>query len=224
MTALLVIITIIVAVAVDVLLVARHQRHSRLAAAAAVEPMRDPVIPQGLFLGRGHAWTRVTAEGTLRVGIDDLLAQALGSVDAVEIPAQGAEVARGEALITVRAGERTLTIASPVSGQVVTVNDGVRAKPWLLARDPYGAGWAVGIWVRDLKEAIRPLRVGAAATAFLRAELGRLVDFLTGHAQPGAVAVLADGGLPRRGALGSLDDGAWQAFEDEFLSANAAEV
>jgi len=87
-----------------------------------------------------------------------------------------------------------------------------------VSRDPYGVGWIVGLWTPDHQEAIRPLRIGAAAVAFLRAEMRRLVDFLNGMTIPQGAPVLADGGLPLHGAIRSLDGNGWQAFQDEFLS------
>ena len=219
MTALLVVLTIIIAVAVDVLVVARRQRRAHIQVVEEVVPMTDPRVPQGIFLDRTHGWARITAEGTLRVGIDDLLAQAVGSVDGVEMPARGARIKRGDPLVTLKVRGRSLVVPSPVEGEVVSLNDQVVERPWLVTRDPYGIGWTVGLWARDLKEAIRPLRIGSGATAFLRDEMHRLMDFLSmpSH-RPDAVPVLADGGVPRRGALSTLDEAGWDAFQNEFMS------
>ncbi len=180
--------------------------------------MSEPRVPQGIFLDQAHGWARITAEGTLRVGIDDLLAQAVGSVERVEMPARGARIKRGDPLVTLKVAGRTLVVPSPVEGEVVSVNEQVQERPWLLTRDPYGIGWTVGLWARDLKEAIRPLRIGSGATAFLREEMHRLMDFLSTPSHPATVPVLADGGVPRRGALTTLDEAGWEAFQDQFLS------
>ena len=223
MTAVLVVLTIIIAVVFDVLIVARRERRASAEVAERPGPMREPVIPQGIFLGPAHAWARLTSGGALRVGLDDFLTQAMGKADAVTPVPRGTEVARGDTVVAIRIGSRTLAVPSPVEGRVVEVNDRVSAQPWLVGRDPYGAGWCVGIWSRDLKEALRPLRVGAGAAAFLREELGRLIDFLLGRAVPTTAPVLADGGTPFVGALRELDDNGWQAFEDEFCRNTATE-
>jgi hypothetical protein len=70
---------------------------------------------------------------------------------------------------------------------------------------------------RDHKEALAPLHVGNGAVGLLRAELEHVVDFLVQTVAPGESALLADGGLPRRGALAELDDEGWQAFQRRFL-------
>jgi hypothetical protein len=107
---------------------------------------------------------------------------------------------------------------------VVAVNEHVASQPWTVNRDPYGVGWVVALWSRDQHEAIKPLRIGSAATAFLRHEMQRLADFLTPTGTLTAVPLLADGGIPRRGALTALDAGRWEAFQEEFLSPSREEA
>ncbi len=218
MTALLVILTIVIAVGMDVAVMAYRRRRGTVPEAVAPRAMLEPKPPQGVFLDPAHSWVRITTEGTLRVGIDEFLVEALGEVDAVQVPSRGTRVRRGDPLITLRIGGRDLVVPAPANGEVMTKNDRVTASPYLVARDPYGVGWIVGLWTPDHQEAIRPLRIGAAAVGFLRAEMKRLVDFLNGLAAPQAATVLADGGLPMHGAVGSLDGEGWQAFQDEFLS------
>jgi hypothetical protein len=104
------------------------------------------------------------------------------------------------------------------------VNDHVAAQPWTVNRDPYGVGWVVALWTRDHHDAIKPLRIGTAAAAFLRTELQRLADFLTPTGTPATVPLLADGGIPRRGVLATAGDEQWVAFQREFLSPSNGEA
>jgi glycine cleavage system H lipoate-binding protein len=218
MTAVLVILTIVIAVGLDVAVMAYRRRRGAAPEVVAARAMLEPRPPQGVFLDPAHSWVRITTEGTLRIGIDEFLVEALGEVEAVRVPARGTRVRRGDALITLRIKGRELVVPAPADGEVMTMNDRVMVSPYLLARDPYGVGWVVGLWTPDHQEAIRPLRIGAAAVGFLRAEMRRFVDFLNGLSMPQAAAVLADGGLPLHGAVRALDDEGWRAFQDEFLS------
>jgi glycine cleavage system H protein len=217
MTIVLVMLTIIITVLLDVLLVAHRRVRAREARGEVEGVVGEPHIPQGVFLDNGHAWVRVTSEGTLRVGVDQLLADLLGQVDEVKLLARGTRVRRGDPLIRLRVGGRELVMRSPVAGDVVLLNERVRERPWLAAWDPYGAGWMVGMWSRDLKSAITPLRVGGGATAFLRAELGRIIDFVSRAHAPATSPVFGDGALLRRGALTMLDNEAWERFQEQFL-------
>jgi glycine cleavage system H protein len=219
MTAVLVILTIVIAVGLDVAVMAYRRRRGTAPEAVAARAMLEPRPPQGVFLDPSHSWVRITTEGTLRVGIDEFLVEALGEVEAVRVPSRGTRVRRGDPLITLRMGGRELVVPAPANGEVMTMNDHLMSNPYLLARDPYGVGWVVGLWTPDHQEAIRPLRIGASAAGFLRSEIKRLVDFLHGMtAMPNAAPVLADGGLPMHGAVRSLDREGWQAFQDEFLT------
>lgn len=217
MAALLVVLTIVIAVAVDAWLLARRRR-KQVAAPVPLQAMREPWSPHGVFLDRAHTWLRIGADGSLRVGIDGLLAEALGEIERVEMPEKGTRVERGDPLLKISVKGRTLTVPSPASGEILGGNPNLRAHPSSMARDPYGIGWAVSLWARDHQEAIRPLRIGSAATAFLRTELQRLADFLTSKPAVGALAVLADGGLPFRGAAARLEDAWWEEFQTEFVS------
>jgi len=218
MTALLVILTIVVAVGLDVALMAYQRRRGAVPAVVAQRAMLEPRPPQGVFLDAAHSWVRITTEGTLRVGIDEFLLEALGEVEAVKVPGRGTRVKRGDPLITLRAGGRDLVVPAPADGEVMTMNENVVNSPYLLARDPYGVGWVVGLWTPDHQEAIRPLRIGAAGIGFLRAEMKRLVDFLSGLQMPQTVPVLADGGLPLHGAVRAIDNEGWDAFQRQFLT------
>jgi glycine cleavage system H protein len=218
MTAVLVILTIIIAVTLDVALMAYRRRRGTAPVAAAPRAMLEPRPPQGVFLDAAHSWVRITTEGTLRIGIDEFLMDAVGDVEAVRVPPRGTRVRRGDPLITLRVSGRELVVPAPANGEVMTTNDRVMASPYLLGRDPYGIGWVVGLWTPDHQEAIRPLRIGAAAVGYLRSEVRRLVDFLGGLQAPQAAPVLADGGLPLHGSVRSLDVNGWSAFQDEFLA------
>ncbi|MBK8594499.1 MAG: glycine cleavage system protein H [Holophagales bacterium] len=217
MVALLVILTIVVALAVDSLVL---HRQARTVAAEALQPivaMKLPQPPQGVFLDTAHTWLRITSDGRLRVGIDDFLAEAVGQIDKVDVPAQGASIERGQPLFTLTVKGRKLVIPSPASGTFMSANAKTQSDPNAVVRDPYGAGWVASIWTRDHHAAITPLRIGAAATHFLREELHRLADFMVPSGSMASVPVMADGGLPGKGSAASLDDKAWDAFSRQFV-------
>ncbi len=225
MTAILVILTILVFVGVDAVVMAFRRRRAPVPVLqVAAVPMLEPRPPQGIFLDPYHSWVRITADGTLRVGIDDFLSEAVGDIEAVEAPPRGTQVKRGEPLLTLRIKGKSLVVPAPTSGEVVAVNDHVAAQPWTVNRDPYGVGWVVALWTRDHHEAIKPLRIGTAAAAFLRGELQRLADFLTPIGRPATVPLLADGGIPRKGALAAADEEHWAAFQKEFLTPSDEEA
>lgn len=221
MVALLVILTIVLALAVDSWVLARERRTAAVPAPTPLVAMKVPQPPQGIFLDAAHTWLRITSDGRLRVGIDDFLAEAVGQVDRVEVPAQGTTIERGSPLFTLFVKGRKLVVPSPAAGTVMSANDKALRDPSAVVRDPYGAGWVASLWTRDHHAAISPLRIGAAATHFLREELHRLADFMVPARVHATVPVMADGGLPGKGAAANLDDESWQTFAREFVNAPA---
>ncbi len=224
MTAILVILTILAFIGVDAVVMALRRHRAAVPVAMQLTPMLEPRPPQGIFLDPRHAWVRITTDGTLRVGIDDFLSEALGEVEAVEAPPRGAQVKRGDPLLKLKVRGRSLVVSAPTAGEVVAVNDHAIEQPWTVSRDPYGVGWVVALWTRDHHEAIKPLRIGSAATAFLRQEMQRLADLLTPAGTLATVPLLADGGVPGKGALASVDDARWDAFQKEFLTPSGLET
>ena len=224
MTAILVILTILAFIGVDAVVMALRRHRVAVPMAMQLTPMLEPRPPQGIFLDPRHAWVRITTDGTLRVGIDDFLSEALGEVEAVEAPPRGAQVKRGDPLLKLKVRGRSLVVSAPAAGEVVAVNDHALAQPWTVTRDPYGVGWVVALWTRDHHEAIKPLRIGSAATAFLRQEMQRLADLLTPAGTLATVPLLADGGVPGKGVLASVDDARWDAFQKEFLTPSSLEA
>jgi glycine cleavage system H protein len=217
MAAILVILTIVVLLSIDAVILHMRRRRQPATAEAQLRPMLEPRPPQGIFVDRAHSWVRITTEGTLRIGIDDFLTEAIGEIESVQAPARGAQVQRGEPLLRLRVKGKEIVVPAPASGEVVSVNDHALAEPWAINRDPYGVGWVVSLWTRDHHEAIRPLRIGSAAAAFLRQEVQRLADFLVPTGTPSTVPVLADGGMPGKGVVGSLEEDRLKVFEQEFL-------
>jgi glycine cleavage system H protein len=210
---------LVIALVLAMVLVELWRRRSARPAPRPAPPaaLRVPRPPADLFLDDNHTWVRLAADGTLRLGVDDWLTELLGQVDRVELPGPGARVQRGEPLLVLHQGPRRLSVPSPAAGEIAGTNPLVQDNPRVVVDDPYGLGWVAALRPRDHREALAPLHVGNGASGRLRAELERVVDFFAGLV-PGAAPLLADGGLPRRGALAELDDAGWAAFQRRFLS------
>ena len=204
-----------------------RRARGRAALAASVggprpEPMRSPFVPPGVFIAGSHGWLAFGTGAAFRVGLDSFLAEALGPVEAVELPPVGTRVVRGDALATLRVAGCRVPLAAPAAGEVVAVNEFVRAEPTQLGEDPYGRGWLVKLMPTDHKAALEPLYVGPGATAFLRHELRRLVDWVNAARAPQGVPQLSDGGVPQRGVAAQLGEQALRHFALAFMQQSHA--
>jgi glycine cleavage system H protein len=92
---------------------------------------------------------RVTAPGTVRVGITGYAQQQLGDVVFVQLPDLGARVAAGQTLGEVESTKSVSDIYAPLAGAVSGRNDELDGTPELINADPYGEGWLVELAVDD---------------------------------------------------------------------------
>ena len=97
-------------------------------------------VPSDLKYAKTHEWVRVSGD-TATVGITDHAQHELTDVVFVELPAMGAQVKAGEACAVVESVKTASDIYSPVSGQIVEVNQAAVANPALVNSEPFGGGW-----------------------------------------------------------------------------------
>ncbi len=109
------------------------------------------MIPDGLRYSREHEW--VKAEGDVAtVGITHHAQNELGDIVFVDAPAVGSAVTAGAVFGSVESVKAVSDIYSPVSGEIVAVNEALRDGPEAVNADPYGSGWIVRVRLRDPKE------------------------------------------------------------------------
>jgi glycine cleavage system H lipoate-binding protein len=233
MVAILVVVTIVLFIAADLVVQWIRIRRSRPVVAAPpvrgrvadlLVPFLQPerfLLPAGLFFHRGHVWANLLFSGQIKVGVDDFVQKLLGRVDAITLPPLGVKVKQGEPFAAIRQGERMAMLRAPVDGTVCAVNSELVKNPGLIRRDPYTRGWVVALRPINLTANLTRLTVGEDALAWLRGELDRLHEFLDvavtlkRDALVGATA--ADGGLLADGLLERLDNDTWAEFQEKFL-------
>ena len=98
-----------------------------------------------------HEWITLDGEvGT--IGISDYAQGALGDVVFVELPEVGASLDKGAEVGVIESVKAASEIYTPVSGEVVAINDSVDGDPSLVNTDPLGEGWLFKIKLSKLDE------------------------------------------------------------------------
>ena len=98
-------------------------------------------IPGDLKFLSSHEWARIEDDGTVTVGISDHAQDLLGDIVFVELPEVGNTVAaEGEAAI-VESVKAASDVYSPLSGEIIAVNDSLEASPEIINDSPYDEGW-----------------------------------------------------------------------------------
>lgn len=90
---------------------------------------------------RDHEWIDITDPQAATVGITKHAQDALGDVVFVDLPAIGATFAHGDVAGVVESVKAAADLYMPVSGEIVEVNEALRADPSLANSDPHAAGW-----------------------------------------------------------------------------------
>lgn len=97
-----------------------------------------------------HEWARVEDDGTVTVGISDHAQEALGDVVFVELPEVGAMLTAGQEAGVVESVKAASDIYSPVSGEVIAINERLADAPETINAAPYDEGWFFKIQPDDL--------------------------------------------------------------------------
>lgn len=87
-----------------------------------------------------HEWLNVDGD-TAVVGITHHAQDALGDVVFVDLPAVGATFAAKDIAGVVESVKAAADVYMPVTGEIIEVNEALRADPALANSDPLGAGW-----------------------------------------------------------------------------------
>ena len=109
-------------------------------------------IPGDLKFLPSHEWARIEDDGTVSIGISDHAQDLLGDIVFVELPEVGKTVAaEGEAAI-VESVKAASDVYSPLSGEIIAVNDSLEASPEIINDSPYDDGWFFKIKPDNLDE------------------------------------------------------------------------
>ena len=102
-------------------------------------------IPANLKYAASHEWVELLDDGTVRVGITDHAQELLGDMVYVEAPEVGAAVSAGEECAVVESVKAASDVYSPVTGEVIAINEDLADTPDLVNNHPYGDGWIMQI-------------------------------------------------------------------------------
>lgn len=98
---------------------------------------------------KDHEWIEIADHEAATVGITVHAQDALGDVVFVDLPEVGRTLKQGEVAGVVESVKAAADLYSPVSGEVVEVNEALRADPSLANTDPLGNGWFFKLHIKD---------------------------------------------------------------------------
>lgn len=107
--------------------------------------------PEDNRYAKSHEYVHL--EGNVAtIGITEYAQKELGDVVFVELPQVGAELEAGDELGSIESVKAVSELFSPVTGEVVEVNEALADNPALVNTDPWGDGWMIRIKISDATE------------------------------------------------------------------------
>ena len=108
-------------------------------------------FPTDLKYTKEHEWLRVDGD-VVTVGVTDFAQDALGDVVYVDLPEVDGAVSAGDTVAEIESVKAVSDVYSPVTGQIVAVNEELDGSEESINEDPYGAGWLFQIKLADVAE------------------------------------------------------------------------
>lgn len=110
------------------------------------------MYPDNYRYTKEHEWVRVEGD-TGTMGITFHAQKELGDIVYVDFPQPGTVVEKGKTIGSVESVKAVSDIYSPVSGEVLEVNEELSTTPEKLNEDPHGVAWLVKIRLSAPEEA-----------------------------------------------------------------------
>ena len=100
---------------------------------------------------KDHEWISLQ-EGVATIGITNYAQESLGDIVFVELPKIGKLVRAGEQLGVIESVKAASEIYTPISGEIIEVNNELKNKPELINADPENSGWYIKINIEKTDE------------------------------------------------------------------------
>lgn len=107
-------------------------------------------ILEDLRYADSHEWVKLDGD-VATVGITDYAQHALGNIVYVDMPEVGDEVTQGEDFGAVESVKAASDLISPISGEVIEINEALEDQPELVNEDAFN-NWIIKVKVSDPSE------------------------------------------------------------------------
>ena len=105
-------------------------------------------LPENIKYTEDHEWAKLE-DNILTIGITDFAQSELGDIIFVEFPDLNIKVSTKDSIGTLEAVKTVADIYSPISGEIIELNNQLEDNPELINEDPYNQGWILKIRMDD---------------------------------------------------------------------------
>ncbi|MBW2149347.1 MAG: glycine cleavage system protein GcvH [Deltaproteobacteria bacterium] len=108
-------------------------------------------FPDDFLYSVEHTWVKMEGK-VATIGITEYALEDLGNILSVELPSEGEEVIQYEVFGSLESVQTVTELLSPVSGEILEVNEDLAVEPEIINGDPYHRGWMLVIKIADPEE------------------------------------------------------------------------
>ncbi len=113
-------------------------------------------------------WAKDNGDGTYTVGLTSVAAAMAGRLVAYTPKKPGKVIERRKSIATIESGKWVGPVPTPLTGEIVEINEALKGNPALVNDDPYGAGWIAKIKPTNPEEVNNLLKGQAAVDALTK--------------------------------------------------------
>jgi glycine cleavage system H protein len=128
-------------------------------------------FPDELYYHKEHLWAQVKGDYVV-VGMTDFTQQMAGTIKRIVTLEEEDEVSQDKPFGTMSSGKWTGKLYSPISGEILEVNEDVEDDPKICNEDPYGEGWVIKVTPSNLDTDLSKLmKTGPEFESWIKKEI-----------------------------------------------------
>ncbi len=120
---------------------------------------------------KDNTWVRVNEDGTVTIGMTDIAQSLAGPILHAKSKKIGVVRKKGRPIATVESGKWVGPVKSPITGEIVAVNEALLEDVKVINRSPYQDGWIVKMKPSDMEVEMAELLTGDDAVDAYRAKI-----------------------------------------------------
>ncbi len=106
-------------------------------------------FPDEFYYHKEHCWAKVKGD-YVAIGLTDFTQKMAGTIKRIVTLEEEDEVSQDKPFGTMSSGKWTGKLYSPISGEILEVNEDVEDDPKICNEDPYGEGWVIKVTPSNL--------------------------------------------------------------------------
>ena len=122
-------------------------------------------FPDNLLYNKDYSWAKIEGE-TAVIGVIKPAADRVKEFVFIKLPKKGQAIKQGETFVSLEALKWSGHMGSPVSGEIIEVNDELFDDPAMINRDAYGQGWIAKVKLSNPAEVEDLLKSDDAKKSF----------------------------------------------------------